>query len=119
MIALDSLSYVQTIDLLENALNAFRGEDEDRPHPEETVHEIVDAWIPVYYYDIREAWALANCPEPDDIGSLADATGIHHAMQMGLYEVAFNQLYLVTGQAFTHGEAADAISAELSLLTES
>lgn len=118
MISLNNLSYAQTLELLEQALEIYRYEEAGKSDPADIVHEIIDNWLPVYNKDIREQWVEANCPEPWEICSFEDARDMHHAMQLGLYEVAFNQLIMVMGQAENMEEAANAISADLSLLTE-
>lgn len=107
------LSRAQERDLLEQALDAYRGEDTDRPYPEDTAHEVVDAWLPVYYHEIRAAWDEAGCPEPEE--DTAVSGDIHALMTRALYEAAYGYLYRFTGEELTHGEVADSIEEELNM----
>jgi len=84
--------------------------DADRPHPTDTVHEIVDSWVPVYYHDIRQAWIDAGCPEPEE--GLDTARDIHHAMQLGLYMLGHEYAYGMVWRAHTHAEALEMLEAE-------
>jgi len=108
----DGLSRAQERNLLEQALDAYQGEDADQPYPDDTAHEIVDAWLPVYYHRIREEWEDAGYPEPEDDTASGD---IHALMNRALYETAWGYLYRFIGDTVTHGEAAQAIEEELGL----
>ena len=106
-----SLSYAQQRDLLGQALDAYQGEDPDRRYPEDTAHEVVDAWLPVYYHEIRAAWDEAGCPEPEEDTTSGD---VHHLMTLGLYSAAWGYLWGFVSEHLTHGEVADSIEDELN-----
>ena len=112
---MSQLSYAQRQQLLEQAHEIFAYGDEEQRYPEDAVSEIVDSWLPVYYHEIRSAWADAGCPEPEELSTLADAQTIHHAMQLGLYEIAHAELMSVIYNCETHGDSATAIRDTLAM----
>jgi hypothetical protein len=103
------LNWSQRQELREMLTEAY-SYDADRPHPVDTMHEIVDSWVPVYYLDIRQAWVDAGCPEPEE--GLDNARDIHHAMQIALYELGYEYAYGIIRNADTHEEALEAVQAE-------
>lgn len=78
----------QKLDLTQQLAQAFSYEDEDRGYPEDVAHEVVDSWLPVYYYDILQAWIDAGNPNVEDRGLLAEEKlgDVYHVMQVALYE---------------------------------
>ena len=111
---MSELSYAQKRDLVEQLEDAF-GYDLERSYPTDTVSEIVDSWLPVYYNRIREAWVEAGCPDPEDTmpdNSEYGQITIHHLMTLGLWEVAHQFASGAiwsdsVGEANTHAEALE------------
>jgi len=104
-----SLRYNQREELRDMLIEAFQY-DLEALYPEDTVHEIVDSWLPVYDHDILQEWLWADCPEPEELSTLGDARNIHHAMQLGLYELGWAYAHELIGNARTHGEALENIN---------
>ena len=114
----EQLSYAQEKDLLESLVEALSYNPEAL-YPTDTVAEVVDSWLPVYYRDTREAWEEAGCPEPNyfmpdnnDHGQLS----IHNLLLLGLAEVVtqFSSSALWSkdiGETNTHAEALEALRA--------
>lgn len=112
---MSELSYAQKRDLVQQIEENLEY-DLERSYPTDTVSEIVDSWMPVYYSRIRDAWVEAGCPEPDDTMpdniEAVNGGGIHYLMTLGLWETAHN--FAIgsiwsneTGEANTHGEALE------------
>jgi len=108
----DGLSRAQERNLLEQALDAYQGEDPESRHPDDTARDIIDAWIPIGRRAIREAWEDAGYPEPTDE---TVSGNIYALMTAGLVDAAWGYLYRFIGETVTHGEAAAAIEEELGL----
>jgi len=100
------LDYDQQRELREMLTEAF-SYDAERRYAQDTAVEIVDHWVAVYYNEIRDQWVRAGCPEPEE--SLANYSGIHHAMQAGLYDVGCAYALQVIGNADTHEEALEPV----------
>ena len=96
------LDYDQQREIREMLTEAF-SYDADSLYPQDTASEIVDSWLPIYYNNIRDEWVRAGCPEPEE--GLEHTTGIHHAMQIGLFELGYQYAMQVIGNADTHSEA--------------
>ena len=112
----DALSRAQERDLLEQALDVYLGHDADTRYPDDLAPEIVDAWLPVYYHHIREAWEEAGCPAPDgDITGDTASGDIHALMNVALYGTAWGYLYRFVSEADTYGEVGERIEEELGL----
>ena len=110
---MSELSYAQQRELVEQLEEALTY-DPERPYPTDTVSEVVDSWLPVYYSRIREAWVEAGCPEPEE--TLPDnneygQNNIHHLMTLGLWEVAHSFASSAIcgddGEPNTHAEALE------------
>jgi hypothetical protein len=102
------LNWSQRQELREMLTEAF-SYDADRRYPEDTAREIADSWVPVYYHDIRQEWVNAGCPEPEQ--GLEYTTGIHHAMQVALSELASEYAVGLIRNADTHAEALEEVQA--------
>ena len=109
---MSELSYNQEQDIITRLVDALKHEPERR-YPSDTVAEVVDSWLPVYYTDIRTDWVDAGCPEPDELmpdNNEHNQLNIHNLMMLGLYELALS-FALGTiwgdsvGEANTHAEA--------------
>lgn len=107
-----ALSRAQERALLEQALDAYQGEDADRRHPNDTAYDVIDAWLPISRRATREAWQDAGYPEDDAAAASCD---VYALMTAGLRAHAWGYLYRFTGETVTHGEAAAAIEEELGL----
>jgi hypothetical protein len=87
---MSELSYNQKreiVRMLEESLSY----DPERRYPEDTISEIVDSWLPVYYRQIVDEWLEAGCPDPDDTMPDNNEHGqitIHRLMTLGLWELA-------------------------------
>ena len=111
---MSDLSYTQKRDLVEQLEDAF-GYDLERSYPTDTVSEIVDSWMPIHYYRIREEWAEAGCPDPDETmpdNNEHNQLNIHSLMIFGLWEVAHQFASSAiwsdsVGEANTHAEALE------------
>jgi hypothetical protein len=102
------LSYNQKLDLLFVAADAYGNYDSDSRYHEDAAHEIVDNWVPWANHEIRQAWADAGCPEPEDF-DLEAKGNIHARMQQGIYGAAQQYLLNVIREADNVGEAIDEI----------
>jgi len=111
---MSKLSNNQKQDLITQLVDVLKHEPERR-YPSDTVSEVVDSWLPIYYREIREEWVDAGCPEPDETMPDNNEHGqftIHHLMTLGLWEVAhqfasgaiWGNAY---GEANTHAEALE------------
>jgi len=111
---MSELGYNQKRDLVERLQEAL-AYDTEATYPEDTVAEVVDSWLPVYYGQIREAWVEAGCPEPDESmpdNNEHDQLKIHNLMTLGLWEVANDFASGATwsnetGQPNIHAEALE------------
>jgi hypothetical protein len=111
---MSELSYAQQRDIIERLQEAFEY-DPERTYPTDTVTEVVDSWLPVYYSDIVEQWNEAGCPDPDETMPEQlerDKHSIHYLMTLGLWEVARDFAIGAiwsneTGEANTHAEALE------------
>jgi len=108
------LSYAQKRSMIEQLEEVLMYDLEQR-YPTDTILEVVDSWMPVYYSDIREQWQAAGCPDPEDTTPDNNEHGqitIHHLMTLGLWEVAYQFAHgaiwgAAAGEANTHGEALE------------
>ena len=108
------LSYAQKRSMIEQ-LEDVLDFDLDRQYPADTILEVVDSWMPVYYNRIREEWIEAGCPNPvdtmsDNLSEIDEP--IHHLMALGLWEVAYQFAHgaiwgQAAGEANTHREALE------------
>jgi hypothetical protein len=111
---MSELGYNQKRDLVERLQEAL-AYDPEATYPEDTVTEVVDSWLPVYYGQIREAWVEAGCPEPEESmpdNNEHDQLKIHNLMTLGLWEVARDFASGATwsnetGQPNIHAEALE------------
>ena len=110
---MSELSYNQKQDIITHLVDAMK-HDLEHPYPTDTVSEVVDSWLPVYYSGIREEWVDAGCPEPDETMPDNNEHGqlnIHNLMTLGLYEVAYTfasgAIWGEDGEANTHAEALE------------
>ena len=56
-------------------------------YPEDMIFEVVDAWIPVYYYDLSQLLAEDNSlAEVDDAGLLPDNPSVWNIIGTAVYE---------------------------------
>tara|TARA_R110000782_G_scaffold72120_4_gene144438 strand:- start:699 stop:1007 length:309 start_codon:yes stop_codon:yes gene_type:complete len=56
-------------------------------YPEDMIFEVVDAWIPVYYYDLSQLLAEDNSlAEVDDVGLLPDNPSVWNILTTAVYE---------------------------------
>lgn len=106
------LSRAQERALLEQALDAYQGEDPELRYPDTTARDVIDAWLPISRRATREAWEDAGYPEDDSGTASGD---VYVLMIEGLRAAAWGYLYRFTGETVTHGEAAAAIEEELGL----
>jgi hypothetical protein len=111
---MSELSYNQERDLVQHLQQALEY-DPERRYPTDTVWEIVDSWLPVYYSEIVHEWLDAGCPTPDDytpeqLDGITEP--IHYLMNLGLCEIA-NEFASgaicgsETGEPNTHAEALE------------
>ena len=111
---MSELSYAQKRDLVQQIEEAL-AYDTEATYPEDTVAEIVDSWLPVYYHQIVEAWVEAGSPDPDETMPEQlerDKRPIHYLMTLGLWEVATDFASGAiwsneTGQPNIHAEALE------------
>tara|TARA_R110000822_G_scaffold11787_1_gene42848 strand:+ start:530 stop:838 length:309 start_codon:yes stop_codon:yes gene_type:complete len=56
-------------------------------YPEDMIFEVVDAWIPVYYYDLSQMLAEDNSlAEVDDAGLLPEKPTVWNILTTSVYE---------------------------------
>ena len=81
-------------DLVEDACDSFDNDyDRNNYDDDETMHEIADNSVPIYYYDVGQYaahnhWLMMNKPE---MGS--DNMNAHDQIQANIYEAVLNGLY--------------------------
>ena len=109
---MSELSYNQKQDLVIQLVDVLKYDPEHR-YPTDTVSDVVDSWLPVWYSQIREEWVDAGCPEPDETMPEQlerNKHSIHYLMTLGLWELAhdFGTGAIwgkENGEANTHAEA--------------
>lgn len=76
--------------LIEDMLNELEENKEaivPSDYPEDMIFEIVDAWIPVYYYDLSQMLAEDNSlAEVDDVGLLSEKPTVWNILTTAVYE---------------------------------
>jgi hypothetical protein len=87
---MSELSNPQKESLTDQLAQVYSYEDPEGRYPEDTAHECIDSWLPVYYGDIVREWMEANMPNVDDPGMIDgdDRGDISRLMQIALYEQA-------------------------------
>jgi hypothetical protein len=76
--------------LIEDMLNELEENKEailSSKYPEDMIFEMVDGWIPVYYYDLSQLLAEDNSlAEVDDAGLLPDNPSVWNIIGTAVYE---------------------------------
>jgi len=114
----DQLSYAQEKDLVETLVDGLSHAPEAL-YPSDSVQELADSWLPVYYHDIGKAWEEAGCPEPGEYlpdNNDYDQINIHNLMLLGLARLASDFVSSAIwnndiGETNTHAEALEALRA--------
>ena len=114
----DQLSYAQEKDLVETLVDGLSHAPEAL-YPSDSVQELADSWLPVYYHDIVKAWEEAGCPEPGEYlpdNNDYDQINIHNLMLLGLARLASDFVSSAIwnndiGETNTHAEALEALRA--------
>ena len=114
----EQLSYAQEKDLVESLVEALSYNPEAL-YPTDTVAEIADSWLQVYYRDISSQWEEAGCPEPEEYLPDNNDHGqinIHNLMLLGLARLAndFTSSAIWCsdiGETNTHADALEALRA--------
>ncbi len=112
----EQLSYYQERDLIKSLVEAL-SYDLEALYPTDTVAEVADSWLPVYYRDIGKAWEEAGCPEPEEYlpdNNDYDQINIHNLMLLGLARLASDFASGAIwnndiGETNTHAEALEAL----------
>lgn len=119
---MSTLDFNQRIDLTEYLADALSHEDPERGYPEDVALEVVDSWLPVYYYDIVQQWQDARAPEVEDTGLLdPNRIGdVYHVMTVALWEQANQWTYdlwrdYYDGEVLTAGQALEACNTYLTV----
>ena len=83
-----TLNNEQKIELTKQLAEVLSYEDEDRNDPQDLAYEVVDSWLPIYYYEIAQTWMEADRPNVEDTGLLDPKRlgDVYHVMQVALYE---------------------------------
>jgi len=114
----DQLSYAQEKDIVETLVDGL-SHDPEALYPSDTVQELADSWLPVYYRDIGQQWIEAGCPEPGEYmpdNNDYDQINIHNLMLLGLARLANEFVSSAIwnndiGETNTHAEALEALRA--------
>ena len=83
-------------DLVEDACESFDNDyNRNNYDDDDTIHEIADNSVPIYYYDIGQyaahnSWLMTEKPESCPGG---DAGNAHDQIQANIYEYVLNGLY--------------------------
>ena len=114
----DQLSYRQEKDLVNTLVDGL-SHDLEQIYPSESVQELADSWLPIYYRDTRQQWEEAGCPEPEEYlpdNNDHDQINIHNLMVLGLARLASDFASSAiwnsdTGETNTAAEALEALRA--------